>query len=44
MSAARAAARIKPVVVIKAGRVAEGAKAAASHTGALAGADNVYDA
>jgi len=44
MSAARAAARIKPVVVIKAGRVAEGAQAAASHTGALAGADNVYDA
>ncbi len=44
MSAARAAARIKPVLVIKAGRVAEGAQAAASHTGALAGADNVYDA
>lgn len=44
MSAARAAARNKPVVVLKAGRVAEGAKAAASHTGALAGSDNVYDA
>ena len=44
MSAARAAARIKPVVVLKAGRVAEGAKAAASHTGALAGSDDVYDA
>ncbi|HSS66316.1 MAG TPA: acetate--CoA ligase family protein, partial [Gammaproteobacteria bacterium] len=44
MSAARAAARNKPVVVIKAGRVAESAKAAASHTGALAGADEVYDA
>ncbi|MGE5105470.1 MAG: bifunctional acetate--CoA ligase family protein/GNAT family N-acetyltransferase [Betaproteobacteria bacterium] len=44
MSAARAAARNKPVVVVKAGRVAEGAKAAASHTGALAGADDVYDA
>ncbi len=44
MSAARAAARNKPVVVIKAGRVAESAKAAASHTGALAGADDVYDA
>ena len=44
MSAARAAARNKPVIVIKAGRFSEGAKAAASHTGALAGADDVYDA
>eukprot|EP00752_Nemacystus_decipiens_P015307 g13640.t1 len=44
MSAARAAARTKPVVVIKAGRYAEGAAAASSHTGALAGADSVYDA
>jgi acetyltransferase len=44
MSAARAAARNKPVIVIKAGRVAEGARAAASHTGALAGSDAVYDA
>lgn len=44
MSAARAAARIKPVVVIKAGRHALGAKAAATHTGALAGSDAVYDA
>ncbi len=44
MSAARAAARNKPVIVLKAGRVAEGAQAAASHTGALAGADDVYDA
>jgi len=43
MSACRAAARNKPVVVIKSGRVAEGAEAAASHTGALAGSDNVYD-
>ena len=44
MSAARAASRNKPVLVIKAGRVAEGARAAASHTGALAGSDAVYDA
>lgn len=44
MSAARAAARIKPVVVVKSGRMAQGARAAATHTGALAGADAVYDA
>jgi len=44
MSAARSAARNKPVIVVKAGRRAEGAKAATSHTGALAGADDVYDA
>ncbi|MBX3624370.1 MAG: bifunctional acetate--CoA ligase family protein/GNAT family N-acetyltransferase [Rhizobacter sp.] len=44
MSAARAAARNKPVVVVKAGRGARGAAAAASHTGALAGSDLVYDA
>ncbi len=44
LSAARIAARTKPVVVIKAGRVPEGAKAAHSHTGALAGHDAVYDA
>jgi acetyltransferase len=44
MSAARAVGRAKPVAVIKAGRSAAGAKAALSHTGALAGADTVYDA
>lgn len=44
MSAARAAARLKPVVVVKSGRMAQGAKAAATHTGALAGSDAVYDA
>lgn len=44
MSAARAAARAKPVIVVKAGRHAAAAKAAMSHTGALAGVDAVYDA
>src|SRR5215475_13627622 len=44
MSAARAAARVKPVLVAKAGRHAQGAKAASTHTGALAGSDAVYDA
>jgi len=44
MSAARAAARSKPTLVVKSGRAPEGAKAAASHTGALAGSDSVYDA
>ena len=44
MSAARAAARIKPVIAVKPGRHAEAAKAAATHTGALAGADRVVDA
>jgi acetyl coenzyme A synthetase (ADP forming)-like protein len=34
----------KPVIVIKAGRSAHGSKAAASHTGSLAGADRIYDA
>ncbi|MBP0616886.1 bifunctional acetate--CoA ligase family protein/GNAT family N-acetyltransferase [Jiella mangrovi] len=44
MSAARIAARAKPVLVIKSGRSADGARAALSHTGALAGSDIVYDA
>ncbi len=44
MSAARAAARNKPVLLVKAGRAPAGAKAAASHTGALAGSDAVFDA
>ena len=44
MSAARAAARMKPVIVVKGGRYAEAARAVASHTGALAGNDAVYDA
>ncbi|HEY1873251.1 MAG TPA: bifunctional acetate--CoA ligase family protein/GNAT family N-acetyltransferase [Steroidobacteraceae bacterium] len=44
MSAARAAARNKPVIAVKAGRTGEAAKAATSHSGALAGADAVYEA
>jgi acetyltransferase len=44
MSAARAAARTKPTLILKAGRAPEGARAASSHTGALAGSDAVYDA
>jgi acetyltransferase len=44
MSAARRAARSKPVIVVKAGRSASGAKAARSHTGALAGSDSAYEA
>jgi acetyltransferase len=44
MSAARAYARNRPIVAYKAGRFAESAKAAASHTGAMAGEDSVFDA
>jgi acetyltransferase len=44
MSAARAAARSKPVLVLKAEHSITGAQAAASHTGMLAGNDAVYDA
>jgi acetyltransferase len=44
ISAAREVALTKPIIVIKAGRTAQAAKAAASHTGALAGSDDVLDA
>ena len=44
MSALRAASRAKPVVVMKAGRHAEGGRAALSHTGALVGSDAVFGA
>jgi acetyltransferase len=44
LSAARRAARVKPVIVLKAGRNASAARAAMSHTGALAGSDVAYDA
>jgi len=44
MSAARHFARTKPIILVKAGKFSESAKAAASHTGSLTGEDNVYDA
>ena len=44
MSAARACARTKPIVAYKAGRFPQSAQAAASHTGAMAGVDSVYEA
>lgn len=44
MSAARIASRAKPVIVVKGGRSASGARAALSHTGALAGSDVVHQA
>ena len=44
MSAARAAARNKPVLAMKSGRSNQAARAAMTHTGAMAGEDSVYDA
>jgi acetyltransferase len=43
MSAARHFARTKPIIVVKAGKFSESAKAAASHTGSLTGEDMIYD-
>jgi acetyltransferase len=44
MSAARHFARTKPIIVVKAGKFSESAKAVASHTGSLSGEDDIYDA
>ena len=44
MSAARGFARTKPIIILKPGKFKEGAKAAQSHTGAMTGDDQVYDA
>jgi acetyltransferase len=44
MSAARGFARNKPIIIVKPGRFTESAKAARSHTGAMAGDDQVYEA
>jgi acetyltransferase len=44
LSAAREVSLVKPIIVIKAGRTAAAAKAAASHTGSLTGSDEVLDA
>lgn len=44
MSAARAFSREKPIIVYKSGRYPESAAAAASHTGAMASEDSIYDA
>jgi len=44
MSALRAAAGAKPVIVLKAGRNAAGSQAAVTHTGAMVASDDVFDA
>jgi acetyltransferase len=44
MSAARSVSRVKPIIVVKSGRSEAAARAAASHTGAMAGQDEAYNA
>lgn len=44
ISGLKKAARMKPVIVLKSGRMPEGTKAAISHTGAMVGADDVFNA
>lgn len=44
MSAARHFSRTKPIIVVKAGKFPESARAAASHTGSISGEDDIYDA